>query len=78
MKLPIVFPKRFEMEGTDPMQCPVVVVTEIEVAIFKNVAEFLELNQEILPSLVGPMADMYEGQRAVRFESREVYERLST
>lgn len=69
------FPKRFEMEGIDPMQCPVVVIGTGTTCVYLNMEKFLfSWNPD---ELCGPMADMHNGKRCVRFETVEANKQLS-
>jgi hypothetical protein len=72
----IKFPKRFEMEGVDPLALKVKVVGESGVQIFDNVQAMLdELGST--DGLCGPMADKYQDKRCVRFETSYMNDRLS-
>ena len=69
------FPKRFELEGIDPLQAPVLIVDSLYTEhMYENLAA---VPASILPGLVGPMADKRNGRWVVRFESQNVYDRLS-
>lgn len=72
----IKFPKRFEMEGLDPLTLKVKVVAQDGVHFFDNVQSMLD-QLGSRDGLAGPMADMHEGVRCVRFETSKMYELLS-
>jgi hypothetical protein len=72
----IKFPKRFEMEGLNPLDLKVKVVCTNGTFIFNNVQELLDERGSV-SGLAGPMADMLDGVRCVRFESSEMYAKLS-
>lgn len=79
MKKQIYFPKRFEMEGIDPLTVKVKVVNlfgEVgrEEKIFNSLAEVPEA---LIFGCVGPMADKLDNQWCLRFETRETYKHLS-
>ncbi len=76
MKLEAIkFPKRFEMENVNPLECPVQVVSLQSIQVFGNMG--IAINEVDLGRYAGPFAGSVNGQRAVRFESMEAYARLS-
>ena len=69
------FPKRFEIEGLDPLKLKVKVVSLKKEIVFKNLEDADQIMD--LSRLAGPMADKHEGQWCVRFECKETYRKLS-
>lgn len=74
-QLAFKFPKRFEMEKVNPLECPVQVVSKNSTQVFGNME--IACKEVDLSKYAGPFAGSVNGQRAVRFESAEAYEMLS-
>jgi hypothetical protein len=77
----LTFPKRFAMENHDVQTLPVVVV-ELDHRNKLVQHNFANLKMacshiEDFNRYAGPMADMLNGQRCIRFESMAANERLS-
>jgi hypothetical protein len=70
------FPKRFEIEGVDPCTLKVKVVSNLKEIVFKSLEDADHIMD--LSRFVGPMADMHEGKRCVRFECKDSYQKLSS
>jgi hypothetical protein len=69
------WPRRFEMEGLDPYQLKVEIVTTCDRVVFDNI---LEAEQKVnLKPFMGPMAGMIDDQWCIRFESESAYKLLS-
>lgn len=76
----ITFPRRFEMEGIDPLTVKCKVVHCVEGRLFENMYDSVEMASYIvcLSTLCGPMADKdRDGNWCVRFESKKAYKALS-
>jgi len=69
------FPRRFEIEGLDPLTLKVQVVRVGDFKVYDNL-ETAEASED-LAGMAGPMADKIAGVWCIRFESWEANDRLS-
>lgn len=70
------FPKRFELEGLDPLKVKVQVVGNKLYKVYDNL-EAAEKEHD-LKSFYGPFADKVGNNWALRFETPEAYRILSS
>lgn len=73
------FPKRFEIEGIDPLTVKCKIVQTVDGRLFEQVMENILVADSVinLRDFMGPFADKHEGKWCVRFESKIAYKLLS-
>lgn len=73
------FPKRFEIEGIDPLTVKCKLVDCENGCLFELVLDCVEIAANVvdLSKFYGPMSDKHDGKWCVRFESKSAYKALS-